>query len=168
MIGCETAAILHCRWMKRLMVTDCLLIMYIRYIDAEELREDLLFCKQLIGRVTADKMFKIIDTYLKDADLKWEDCVGICTDGDQVMAWKRGGLQTLIKRISPALQLSPELNNVLMDVITTVNHIKTQPVKAQIFFCTVGGNGLRPHSCFVSQPGPVTWEGFFQDIWTAR
>lgn len=41
---------------------DCLLIMHIRYIDADELREDLLFYKQLIGRATADEMFKIIDT----------------------------------------------------------------------------------------------------------
>lgn len=30
-------------------------------------------------------------------------------------------------------QLSPELNDVMTDVIATVNYIKTQPVKAQIF-----------------------------------
>ena len=75
-----------------------------RFIDSEDLREDLLFCKRVTTRVTADELFKIIDTYLIDADLKWEDCVGICTDGAQAMAGKRGGLQALIKRVSPNVQ----------------------------------------------------------------
>ena len=74
--------------------------------------------------------------------------MGICTDGAQVMAGKRGGLQALIKRVSPNVQwthcmihrealaskqLSPELNDVMTDVIATVNYIKTRPVKARIF-----------------------------------
>ncbi|KAL1276347.1 hypothetical protein QQF64_035970 [Cirrhinus molitorella] len=71
---------------------DCLLITYVRFIDADDLREDLLFCKLVTKRATADELFKIIDTYLKEADLKWDDCVGICTDGAQAMAGKRGGL----------------------------------------------------------------------------
>ena len=81
---------------------DCLLIASInRFIDGEDLREDLLFCKRVTTRVTADELFKIIDTYLIDAYLKWEDCVGICTDGAQAMARKRGGLQTLSKCVVP-------------------------------------------------------------------
>lgn len=74
--------------------------------------------------------------------------MAICTDGAQAMAGKRGGLQALIKRVSPNVQwthcmihrkvlackqLSPELNNVMTDVIATVNYIKTRPVKAWIF-----------------------------------
>ncbi|KAE8298778.1 Zinc finger BED domain-containing protein 5 Transposon-derived Buster1 transposase-like protein [Larimichthys crocea] len=82
----------------------CLLITYVRFIDADDLREDLLFCKQVTSRATADELFKIIDTYLREADLKWEDCVGICTDGAQAMAGRRGGLQALIKRVSPNVQ----------------------------------------------------------------
>ncbi|XP_059366129.1 zinc finger BED domain-containing protein 5-like [Carassius carassius] len=127
---------------------DCLLITYVRFIDADDLRKDLLFCKQVTSRATADELFKIIDTYLREADLKWEDCVGICTDGAQAMAGRRGGLQALIKRISPNVQwthcmihrealaskqLSPDLHDVMTDVITTVNYIKTRPVKARIF-----------------------------------
>ncbi|KAL1268652.1 hypothetical protein QQF64_034015 [Cirrhinus molitorella] len=83
---------------------DCLLITYVRFIDADDLREDLLFCKLITKRATADELFKIIDTYLKEADLKWDDCVGICTDGAQAMAGKRGGLQALIKHVSPNVQ----------------------------------------------------------------
>ncbi|KAE8287193.1 Zinc finger BED domain-containing protein 5 Transposon-derived Buster1 transposase-like protein [Larimichthys crocea] len=64
------------------------------------------------------------------------------------MAGRRGGLQALIKRVSPNVQwthcmihrealaskqLSPDLHDVMTDVITTVNYIKTRPVKARIF-----------------------------------
>ncbi|KAM3868917.1 zinc finger BED domain-containing protein 5-like [Diretmus argenteus] len=127
---------------------DCLLIAYVRYIDGEEISEDLLFCKYVTGRATADELFKIIDTYLSEAAIKWEDCVGVCTDGAQAMAGKRSGLQALIKRAAPnavwthciihrealaSKQLSPELNSVLSDVIATVNLIKTRPLKARIF-----------------------------------
>lgn len=83
---------------------DVLLITYVRFIDAGDLREELLFCKQVAGRATAEELFKILDTLLKEANLKWEDCVAICTDGAQAMAGKRGGLQALIKCISPNVQ----------------------------------------------------------------
>lgn len=113
-----------------------------------EMREELLFCKQVPARATAEELFKIMDSYLKEVELKWEDCVGICTDGAQAMAGKPGGQQALIKRVYPNVQrthymihrealvskqLSPELSNVMTDVIATVNYIKTRPVKARIF-----------------------------------
>ncbi|KAI4811017.1 hypothetical protein KUCAC02_013944 [Chaenocephalus aceratus] len=125
---------------------DCLLIVYVRYVDTDELSEDLLFSNYVRKRATADELFKIIDTCLSEAEMKCEDCVGICTDGARAMAGKR--LQALIKRVAPravwthckiprealaSKQLGPELNAVLSDVITTVNYIKTRPLKASKF-----------------------------------
>ena len=43
-----------------------LLITYVRFIDADDLKEDLLFCKQITSRATADELFQITDTYLKE------------------------------------------------------------------------------------------------------
>merc|ERR1739838_922452 len=74
---------------------ECYLITYVRFIDAGDLKEDLLFCKQITSRAMADELFKIIDTYLKGADLKWGDCVGICTDSAQAMAGKEEGCRRL-------------------------------------------------------------------------
>ncbi|KAI4809511.1 hypothetical protein KUCAC02_018387 [Chaenocephalus aceratus] len=130
---------------------DCLLIAYVRYVDTDEMSEDLLFCNYVRKRATADELFKIIDTCLSEAEMKWEDCVGICTDGDRAMAgtW----LQALIKCVAPravwthciihreAKQLSPELNAVLSDVITTGNYIKTRPLKARLFPALCEGMG---------------------------
>ncbi len=127
---------------------DSLLIAYVRFVDFESLNEDLLFCKYIPKRVTADELFKIIDSYLTEAGIKWEDCLGICTDGAQTMAGKRGGLQALIKRVAPkalwthciihrealaSRQLSPTLNDVLSEVVIVVNYIKTRPLKSRLF-----------------------------------
>ena len=127
---------------------DCLLIAYVRFVTSESLYEDLLFCKYITSRATADELFKLLDSYLTEHGLKWENCIGVCTDGAHTMAGKKQGLQALIKRVSPnaqwthcvihrealaSRQMSPELNDVLTDVIRVVNFIKTRPLKARLF-----------------------------------
>ncbi len=78
---------------------DCLFICYARYADSMSLREDMLFCKYVISRATADELFGMMDIYLSQHGLKWENCVGFCSDGAQIMSGKRKGLQALIKQV---------------------------------------------------------------------
>ena len=42
-----------------------LLITYVRFIDADDLKEDLLFCKQITSRATADELFQTTDAYFE-------------------------------------------------------------------------------------------------------
>lgn len=62
---------------------DCLFISYARFVTSESLSEDLLFCKYVQSRATADELFRLLDSYLTEHGLKWENCVclhGWCTD----------------------------------------------------------------------------------------
>ena len=117
-------------------------------MNCESLCEDLLFCKHIKNRATCDELFKIMDRYLKEHGLKWENCVGFCSDGAQTMAGSRNGLQALIMRVAPdahlthciihrealaSRQISPELNEVLTEVVSVVNFTKTRRLKAQQF-----------------------------------
>jgi len=77
---------------------DCILTTYVRFIDAGDIKEDLLFCKQLKTPVSADDLFRVIATYLQEANLKWECCAGVWTDG------ARRGLQELIECVCPSIQ----------------------------------------------------------------
>ena len=106
------------------------------------LTEDILFCKYVKTRATAEELFNILDTYLAERDILWENCVGFCSDGAQTMAGKINGLQALIKRVAPDAQWMkrsrqgssvPDLNEILNEVVSVVNFIKTRPLKARLF-----------------------------------
>ncbi len=100
-------------------------------MNGESLCEDLLFCKYIKNRATADELFKIMDSYLKEHGLKWENCVGFCSDGTQTMAGSRNAV--IHREALASRQLSLELNEVLTEVVSVVNFIKTRPLKAQLF-----------------------------------
>lgn len=123
-------------------------IAYVRFDMTESLSEDLLFYKYVWHRATAEELFKLLDCYLTENGLKWEKCIGVCSDGAQTMAGMRKGLQELIKKASPNAEwthcvihrealaskhISPELNEVMTDVVSVVNFIKTRPLKTRVF-----------------------------------
>ncbi|CAK1595799.1 unnamed protein product [Parnassius mnemosyne] len=81
-------------------------------------------------------------------NIKWENCVGVCTDVTRAMSGQYGRLQALIKTKAPnvkwihcviyrealaAKKITPELNFVMDIIIKVVNYIKTRPVKARFF-----------------------------------
>ena len=49
---------------------DCLLIAYVRFVQDKSLSEELLFCKYVEGRCTAEELFGIIDKFLTESSLK--------------------------------------------------------------------------------------------------
>lgn len=77
---------------------ECLFISYARFVIL--LIEDLLFCKYVQTRATADELFKILFNYLTEQELKWKNCVGFCSDGAQTTVGKRKGLQAIIRDCS--------------------------------------------------------------------
>ncbi|XP_053171455.1 zinc finger BED domain-containing protein 5-like [Scomber japonicus] len=127
---------------------DCLFIAYVRFDMTNSLCEDLLFCKYVRDRATAEELFKMLDCFLTENGLKWENCIGVCSDGAQTMAGVRKGLRTLIKKASPNAEwthcvlhrealasrhLSSELSEVMTDILGVVNFIKTRPLKTRVF-----------------------------------
>lgn len=102
---------------------DCLVITYVRYIDADDLMEELLFSKGVANRATAEELFNII----KEANLRWEDCVGICRDGAQsksLINVPQCALDTLDGTQSSPKEPKPERIDVMPGIITTVSNIK--------------------------------------------
>lgn len=127
---------------------DCLFIAYVRFDMTNSLCEDLLFCKYVRDRATAEELFKMLDCFLTENGLKWENCIGVCSDGAQTMAGMRKGLRALIKKASPnakwthcvihrealaSRHLSSELSEVMTDIVGVVNFMKTRPLKTRVF-----------------------------------
>ncbi|XP_075454497.1 protein FAM200A-like [Ascaphus truei] len=127
---------------------DAHLICYVRFIDGNDIVEDLLFCKSITGGTKAQDLIEILDTFIVENNLEWTKCVGVCTDGGRSMSGRYGGLQALIRKKGPysmwthciihreelaSKYLSPPLNMVLERVVNVVNFIKTRPLKARFF-----------------------------------
>ncbi|XP_075070632.1 protein FAM200A-like isoform X2 [Mixophyes fleayi] len=125
---------------------DAHLICYTRFVDGDNIVEDLLFCKSITAGAKAQDMFQIIDTFMSENNLDWTECVGVCTDGGRSMSGCYGRLQALIRSKAPdalwthciihrealaSEQLSPPLNAVMESVLKVVNFIKTRPQKAR-------------------------------------
>ena len=58
----------------------CQLIANVRYVDEDKFTENFLFCKELDNHATGDEIFRVTDEYLRNHDLSWDMCVGVCTD----------------------------------------------------------------------------------------
>ncbi|XP_060846219.1 zinc finger BED domain-containing protein 5-like [Rhopalosiphum padi] len=127
---------------------DAHLICYVRFIDGDDMVEDLLFCKNITASAKAQDLFDILNNFMSENMLDWIKCVGVCTDGARSMSGSYGGLQSLIRSKAPdalwthciihrealaAKYLSPALNQVLECVVNVVNFIKTRPLKARFF-----------------------------------
>ena len=61
----------------------------------------MLFCKPLETTTTAEDVFNVVSTYFDKNDMKWENLVGICTDGAPAMLGCRSGFIARMKKRSP-------------------------------------------------------------------
>ncbi len=69
------------------------LLAFIKYTFDGKLHEDMLFCSALEGTCTGNDIFTKLDIKIKEMELSWDNCVGICTDGAGAMVGKNKGLR---------------------------------------------------------------------------
>ncbi|KAI5154126.1 hypothetical protein ENBRE01_3308 [Enteropsectra breve] len=81
--------------------TDCnncaQLIFYISFYHECDIREELFFCIELKERATGANLFAVLEAKILEAELQWEKCVSICTDGAKAMSVKYNNLQAMVK-----------------------------------------------------------------------
>ena len=77
--------------------TDCsnesLLLCCVRYFDANDITEEMLFCKEIPDGTTGLELFQILNGYFVSQRIPWKNCVGLCTDGAASMCGKFNGLK---------------------------------------------------------------------------
>ncbi|KAM4592385.1 SCAN domain-containing protein 3-like [Odontesthes bonariensis] len=123
------------------------LLVYVRYIYQDDLQEDLLCALNLPTKTTGEQIFKALDEYMS-GKLSWLECVGVCTDGAAAMTGRISGFITRVKERAPHCEathcvihrealackrLSPELNQVMKDVVVIINYVKTRALNTRMF-----------------------------------
>ena len=124
------------------------LLVFIRFIDDDSIVEDFLCCKELPETNKGQSIFDVINSYLEHCELKWKNCVGICTDGAPSMI---GCLKDFVfiaqkensniihthcfihRKALVAKTLGTELNSVLDMAVKIVNYFKMRPLKRRLF-----------------------------------
>ncbi|XP_031330321.1 zinc finger BED domain-containing protein 5-like [Photinus pyralis] len=124
------------------------LMVYVRYIHANTIKEDYLFCEALPTRTTADEIFKKLSEFFAENGLDWMNCVGFCSDGARAMTGKFGGVATKVKSVADsctfmhcnihrqalAVKCMPEqFKHVLQETIKVVNFIKSRALNSRLF-----------------------------------
>ena len=124
------------------------LMVYVRFVGAATIEEEMLFCKSLETTTKAEDVFRLVDAYFHKNDMKWEKLVGVCTDGAPAMLGCRSGFITRVKQKNPdavgthcvihrealaSKTLPAAMKNKLAIVIRIVNFIKSSAVNSRLF-----------------------------------
>ena len=124
------------------------LLAFIRFIKNGIFVNEFLFCKDLKSTTKGEDIFKLVNENILLFNLKWKNCVSICTDGCPSMQGKNKGFATfvtqenqnvltthcMIHREALAAKSLPEnLQIVLNQAVKVVNFIKSRPLRSRIF-----------------------------------
>ena len=125
---------------KSVDVASCsLLLIFIRYVHTEDVKEEFLYCNVLKTTATAQDVMDSILEFLETEGLQWEKLCGVCTDGAPSMLGNKSGFQMKVKEKFPQVKgvhcmihryalacktLPSSLKNVLSSVVKIVNFVK--------------------------------------------
>ncbi|KAM5219559.1 zinc finger BED domain-containing protein 5-like [Hipposideros larvatus] len=123
------------------------LLVYMRYINDGDFKDEFLYCKPLETTTTARDVFDTVGSFLKEHKISWEKVCGVCTDGAPAMLGCRSGFQRLVLNESPKVirthcmihqqilamkTLPQELQEVMKSVISCVDFVKASTLNSQL------------------------------------
>ena len=126
---------------------DSTLIVCIRFIENECIKEELLFVDYFECRCTGQDIFKMVRSYFDSHEMKLSQVVSVSTDGARNMTGRETGFWGCFKREVPqcsfihcmlhkqalaAENIQPELHETLNLVIKVVNFVKSSPLNERI------------------------------------
>uniref|UniRef100_A0A3B1IGP9 Uncharacterized protein n=1 Tax=Astyanax mexicanus TaxID=7994 RepID=A0A3B1IGP9_ASTMX len=124
------------------------LLAFVRYEHNREIFEDILFCKPLPTKTTAEAIFDVLNALIVSNGIEWSKCVGVSTDGARAMMGQRSGVIASVKAVAPlatsvhcslhrealaAKRMSRDLKIVLDEAVKIVNFIKSRPLQSRLF-----------------------------------
>ncbi|CAB3251550.1 unnamed protein product [Arctia plantaginis] len=110
--------------------------------------EEFLFCSTLSIRTTGEDIFHMVDSFVKENQLDWSKCVGICSDGARATTGRFLGLVKRIQDIAPEAKcthcginrealackkIPASLDITLKNAVKMVNLIKARATNSRIF-----------------------------------
>ena len=124
-----------------------------------------LFCRPRAKNITGEQILKKVDSFFKQHQLEWSDCVSVCADGAPYMMGCKKGFMSFVKKENKNFLVvhcllhresltAKEIQGdfvIVFKVRSVVNFIKSRPLHTRLFrvLCDEMGsehNGLLFHS----------------------
>uniref|UniRef100_A0A3B4YYJ5 SCAN domain-containing protein 3-like n=1 Tax=Seriola lalandi dorsalis TaxID=1841481 RepID=A0A3B4YYJ5_SERLL len=127
---------------------EAVLIVYVQYIEDENLKQDILMSVNLTTTTRGEDIFTAVDSYFSSQNLSYENLVACCSDGAASMMGKNKGFNRRLKETAPhcvifhcmihrqalaSKKLSDDLSDTLATVVKVVNFIKGRPTNKRLF-----------------------------------
>lgn len=124
------------------------LLVCVRYIYKDKIKEDFLFCRPLEGRLTRNYIFVLINNFLEINEIPWSMCVSIFTDSAAALTGSKKGFKAKVLEVSSHItfnrcmihrealaskKFQPDVNKVLLNVISVINFIKSKSLNSRLF-----------------------------------
>ncbi|KAK2709210.1 hypothetical protein QYM36_013019 [Artemia franciscana] len=154
-------------------------IVFVRYQDCSDIRENILFCQNLQSRTTGEELFKVIDKFFAEGGILWDWCLSVCSDGAAALTGKNNGLMAWIRKKNPKVKwlhciihrqalaskrMNAHLHETLNEDVKVINFIKSPTTELKNVQVAVPRDGFRT-STFTSAHRSslvVSWEDFKQ------
>ncbi|XP_046861512.1 protein ZBED8-like [Xenia sp. Carnegie-2017] len=131
-------------------VSQCAqLLVYVRYMHADAIKEEFLFCEPLSETTKAADVLEMVNNFFAKQDFNWKKNIGsLCTDGAPAMLGKTSGFASLVKKEAPHIivthcflhrhalaskTLSPALKEILSVSVKIVNFVRARALNNRIF-----------------------------------
>ena len=128
------------------------LVAYERFVEENAIVDKILFCQEMKKRTRAKDVFDLVNAFLRENSIAWNNVGSICTDGAPAMIRHPSGFVALMKQVAPHIvsnhcaihkytlackTLLLELKSVLDSVVKAVNFIRGRVVNSRLFkaFC---------------------------------
>ncbi|KAK2711346.1 hypothetical protein QYM36_012508 [Artemia franciscana] len=74
------------------------IIVFVRYQDHSDIRENILICQNLESRKTGEELFKVINQFFSEKGILWDRCPSVCCDGAATLTGKNKGIEAWIRK----------------------------------------------------------------------
>ncbi|KAK2706409.1 hypothetical protein QYM36_016453 [Artemia franciscana] len=123
-------------------------IVFVRYQDCSDIRENILFCQNLQSRTTGEELFKAIDKFFAEGGILWDWCLSVCSDGAAALTGKNNRLMAWIRKKNPKVKwlhciihrqalaskrMNAHLHETLNEAVKVINFIKARPLNSRMF-----------------------------------
>ena len=80
------------------------LVAYLRFVKENAIVDEFLFCQEMKERTRAKDVFNLVNAFLRENPIAWNQVGSVCTDGAPAIIEHQSSFVALMKQVAPHIQ----------------------------------------------------------------